>query len=178
MKNNFPLTEKSNEILLKVLKTGFMIFAILLFVVFLKYPANRYLTPVIGFGIFCLIPLLALKSYKVIGRIIFEENLLLAETKGKTIRLPFSDIRSVKLILRGRKRNSYFPSVVQPIGVNRPNGTGNILVIESEDHLYKFDIFLENPVAEKYLDFHLKRLADAGVPINKRKMPAILGDSI
>ncbi len=178
MRNRFQLTEKSNEILLRILKTGLMVAVVLLFVVFLKNPTNRYLSPVIGFGIFCFIPVLALKNYKVAGAITFEENEILASTNGQTISLPFSAIRSIKFILRGRKRGSYFPSVVQPIGVNRPNGTGNILIIDTEDHRYKFDIFLENSIAEKYLEFHLKRLSDSGIKIDRRKMPAILGDSI
>ena len=155
-----------------------MVFLVLLFVAILKDLLNRFIIPGIGLGIFCSIPLLALKSYKKIGRIIFEENAILVETNGQTIHLPFSGIRSVKIILRGQKRSSYYPSLVQPIGVNRPNGTGNILEVETENQRHIFDIFLEKSIDEKYLQFHLKRLADAGIPINKRKMPAILGDSI
>ena len=40
MRNRFQLTEKSNEILLRILKTGLMVAVVLLFVVFLKNTTN------------------------------------------------------------------------------------------------------------------------------------------
>ena len=58
------------------------------------------------------------------------------------------------------------------------DGTGNRIVIETEATNYELDIFLKNSYDEKSLEFQIKRLADSGVKIDKRKLPAILGDTI
>ena len=129
-------------------------------------------------GIICIVLLFSLKSYKVIGKITFEANLIIVELTNKTIKLPFNTIRQIKFIIRGRKRRSYLPVIYAPIGTNMADGTGNIIEIETADHIYIRDLFLENSFDENSLEFQIKRLADSGVKIERRKLPAILGDSI
>jgi len=178
MKNSFQVTEKSNEIILKILKTGLMVSVILLVVVFLKDLSNGSLSFVVGIGVLCLVPLLMLKGYKVVGMITFEENAIKTEVNGHTILFTFPEIRRVILTIRGRKRRSYLPSLLQPIGINRPDGTGNWIVIETEYHNYDYDLFLQNDSDSTSLDFQIKRLTDIGIKIEKLKLPSILGDSI
>jgi hypothetical protein len=178
MKNSFQLTEKSNEIVLKILKTGLMVSVVLLFVVFLKDLSNGSLSFVIAIGSLCALLLLTLKGYKVVGILTFEKNEIIADSKGTTIRLPLHLIRRITFNIRGWKRSSYLPSVLQPIGVNRPDGTGNRMEIESNNISYSYDILLQNSLDLTALDFQIKRLADAGLTIEKRKLPTILGDSI
>jgi hypothetical protein len=114
----------------------------------------------------------------VTGLITFEENAINSATKGQTISLPFNGIRRIAFIIRGRRRSSYWPIIYGPIGVNLANGTGNLIEIETADNHYKLDVFLKNSFEENALNFHIKRLADSGIKIEKRKLPAILGDSI
>ena len=85
------------------------------------------------------------------------------------MKLPFNTIRQIKFILQGRKRRSYWPVIYQPIGVNRPDGTGNRMEIETDADNYQFDIFLQDAYDENSLEFHIKRLADSGVKIDKPK---------
>ena len=178
MKNSFQLTEKANEIILKILKTELLVSVVLLFVVILKQLSSEPFVFVITFGIICSVFLLTLKSHKVTGVIIFEKNAIMVTANGQNIRLPFPSVRKITLIFRGRKRSSYLPSALQPIGINRPDGTGNLIRIETEDNNYSYDIFLQNDYDSTALAFQIKRLADSGLKIEKRKLPAILGDSI
>jgi hypothetical protein len=178
MRTEFKLTKKSNVLTLKILKSFLMVMAGFLILALLKnYPAEfRYL--VLLSGLMGIMLLYALKSFRVIGKITFEQEKISIDTDNQKVDLPFHAIGRIKFILRGRKRTSYRPVIYQPIGVNVGNGTGNFIEIETGDTNYKFDIFLKDSIDEDSLEFQIKRLIDLGLSVEKRKMPVILADSI
>jgi hypothetical protein len=178
MRKDFLLTEKSNVILLKILKSALMVIVISALVVYFNHFSTDLLYLLVAVAFVDLISLLYLKSYKIVGQITFETNEILIEKNHQTMQLAFQSIRSIKLIIHGRKRRSYIPITYAPIGMNMADGTGNIIEIETEADKYKLDLFLKDSWDEKSLEFHIKRMADSGIIIEKRKLPAILGDSI
>ena len=138
------LTERSNSIIRKVLKSLLMVIFLLLCLALIKHSSPGLMEIPIASAVICLILMLFFKSYKVIGKITFETNLINVELTNQTIKLPFNTIRQIKFIFQGRKRNSYRLSAIQPIGVNMADGTGNRIVIETEATNYELDIFLKN----------------------------------
>ena len=178
MKKDFVLTERSNVILLKVVKSALMVLVIAAFVVFMKHFSTDFLYLFLAFIFVGVIVLKYLKSYKIVGKITFETNEILIEKNNRTIQLAFQSIRRINLIIHGRKRRSYLPVIYAPIGMNMSDGTGNIIEIETAENRYKFDLFLQNSLDENSLDIQIKRLADSGLLIEIKKMPAILGNSI
>ena len=178
MRSDFKLTEKSNVITLRILKSFLIVFIGFFFIIYFRHFPINYMYFLLASGIICMVLLFSLKSYKVIGKITFETNLIIVELTNRTIKLPFNTIRQIKFIIQGRKRKSYWPVIYQPIGVNRPDGTGNWMEIETDADNYKFDLFLQDSYDENSLEFQIKRVADSGIKIDKRKLPAILGDSI
>jgi len=178
MRDTFALTERSNVIILKMIKSFLFVTILLICIDYFKHFSTDLLYLMLVVGFVGLILLFSLKSYKVVGKIIFESNLVTIESNAMTIQLAFNTIRRIKLMIRGRRRRSYWPVIYQPIGVNMANGTGNTIEIETDDHIYILDIFLENSFDENSLEYQIKRLADSGVKIDKRKLPAILGDTI
>lgn len=178
MKNNFVLTEKSNVIIRKILKSLSMLIVVFLCIVYLKHFSTSIIYLLLLSELICLIILYSFKTYRVIGNFVFDSNKMIIETNNQTIKLPFHTIRRIKFIFRGQKRTSYLPSVFQPIGVNMVDGTGNIIEIETEDNNYKFDAFLQNSFDANSLEFQIKKLADSGLKIDRRKLPTIVGDSI
>ena len=178
MKNSFVLTERSNVIILKMIKSFLFVTILLICIDYFKHFSTDLLYLLVVVAFFDIIALLYLKSYKVVGKITFETKEILIEKNNLTIQLAFQSIHRIKLIIHGRKRRSYLPIIYAPIGMNMANGTGNTIAIETDDHIYLLDLFLENSFDDNSLEFQIKRLADSGVKIDKRKLPAILGDSI
>jgi hypothetical protein len=178
MRNDFVLTEKSNVILLKILKSALMVIVISTLVVYFNHFTTDFLYLLFSLGLIDFISLLILKSYKIIGKINFDSNEIVIELKNQIIQLPFQIIRRIEFVIQGPKRNSYRLSAIQPVGVNMANGTGNRMVIETESIQYELNIFLKNSFDENSLEFQIKRLGELGIKIDKRKLPAILGDSI
>ena len=178
MRNSFALTEKANVILLKILKTFLFVTILILCIVSLRHFSTDLLYLLFAIAIIDIIALLNFKSYKVVGRIIFEKNEILIEKNNRKIQLAFQSILRIKLILHGRRRRSYLPVIYAPIGMNMADGTGNLIEIDTVDNMYKFDIFLTDSFDENSLAAQIKRLSDLGLKIEKRKLPVILGDSI
>ena len=114
----------------------------------------------------------------MVGEITFETNQIVIDKNNQTIQLPFQKISDIKFILHGRKRRSYGPVIYAPIGMNMADGTGNIVEIGTDENRYKLNLFLQNSWDENSLEFQIKRLADSGLKIEKRKLPSILGDNI
>jgi hypothetical protein len=178
MRNSFALTERSNVIILKIVKSILIVTIITLCIVYLKHFSTDLLYLLVAVAFVDIFTLMHLKSYKVIGKITFESNEILIEKNNQKIQLVFLSIRRIKLIIHGRKRRSYLPIIYAPIGMKMADGTGNIVEIETEESIYKMDLFLQNSLDENSLEFQIKRVADSGVKIEKRKLPVILGDSI
>jgi len=178
MKTNFILYKETNVIIRRIIKSFFIPIGISLFIVYLRHLSASLFCFLLLLGFVCWILLYMFKSHTVIGSIVFDTNRMIVETNNQTITLPFHTIRRIIFILHGRKRLGYRPSLLQPIGVNMVNGTGNIIEIETESMNYKFDVFLKNSKDENSLEFQIKRLAESGVKVDKRKLPYILGDSI
>ncbi len=178
MRNSFALTERSNVIILKIAKSILIVTIIILCIVYLKHFSTDLLYLLLAVTFVDIISLIYLKSYKVVGKITFEPNEIVIEKNNQKIQLAFQCIHRIKLIIHGRKRRSYLPIIYAPIGMNMADGTGNIIEIETTDNNYRLDLFLQNSWDENSLEFQIKRLADSGIKIDKRKLPAILGDSI
>lgn len=178
MRKDFLLTVRSNVIVLKMIKSILIIAILLLFIVYFNQFSTDLLYLLVAVAFVDIIALLYLKSYKVVGKITFETNEILIEKNHQTMQLAFQSILRINLIIHGRKRRSYLPVIYAPIGMNMADGTGNIIEIETTENIYKLDLFLKDSWDEKSLEFQIKRLAESGVKIEKRKLPAILGDSI
>lgn len=178
MTKEFKVTVETNTILLKIVKFILILSIGYAFVAYFKhYPMNQIYW-MIASGLLCEILLTVIKSYRVIGKITFNQADIMIDTDKMKTDVPFTTIRKISFKIRGYKRVSYRPSLLQPIGVNRPDGTGNLAVIETNDGSYEFDILLLNIFDARALDYQINKLKDSGLKIETRRMPGISGDSI
>lgn len=176
MTNEFKLTDETNTILIKILKS--LLIAIIGYacIVYFNDLSTVQLYLLFSLGLICLIVLLSLKSYNVIGKVRIDKDKIVIDSNKVTIDLPINAILGIVFKIRGRKGTSYMPSLFQPIGVNMTNGIGNIIEIETRDKVYKLDILLQNSFDTNSLEFQIDRLTGLGLKVDKVKLPRIIGD--
>ena len=178
MTNEFKVTVGANTIILKIVRFILILSVGYAFVAYFKhYPMIRiYL--MVASGLLCEILLTVIKSYTVIGKITFYKANILIDTYNLKIDVPYTTIIKIVFKIKGYKRVSYRPSLLQPIGVNRPNETGNLMVIETNGRMYELNILLLNAFDARALDYQISKLKDSGLKIETVIMPGITVDSI
>lgn len=178
MKNEFNLISEANTIFLKIVRFIMILSVGYAFVAYFKHYPVIQIYLVITSGLICEVLLTIVKSYMVIGKITFNNDNILVDCLSLKIDLPFSTVSRITFKIKGYKRTSYMPSIFQPIGVNRPKGTGNLMVIETKDRLYELNILLLNTLDAVALDYQVTRLKDSGLNVVTVRFPEITGDSI
>ena len=178
MTKEFKVTVETNTILLKSVRFILILSIGYAFIAYFKHYPMIQIYWMVASGLLCEILLTVIKSYKVIGKITFNQADIMIYTDKLKIDDPLTTIRKISFKIIGYKRVSYWPSLLQPIGVNRPDGTGNLAVIETNDGSYESDILLLNIFDARALDFRISKLKDSGLKIETRRLPGISGDSI
>ncbi len=85
MKTDFKLTEKSNVIILKILKSVSIILAGFICIVYLKHCPAGYFYGVLASGTICILLFYSLPGYQVIGKITFDPEALIIDANSLTI---------------------------------------------------------------------------------------------
>jgi hypothetical protein len=179
MTNEFKIAAETNKILIKIIQfLQVLIVGFACYLYFFKNISIGQISLFGGLGGILMVLIYSLKKYKIIGKITIDSDKILIDSKELTIDLPFNIIRRIGFNIKGVKKASCRPSLIQPVGVNLPNGIGNFIEIETNESVYKLDILLRYSIDSNSLEHQIDRLTALGLKVDKVKLPRILGDFV